>query len=610
MSDSTSHPVQTLWQRIVGWLIKSHPMKPAQARQAKLAAVILLAGEALTLVALVTGFILRANSSDPTLLGDYLLRGGILAALLLVLFVINRRGLTTLAGIGLSVFLLILAFSLLIASGPLTPNAVALVVPVIVAGLFGPPISAIVMALLAGLAYLFLNIHARPDYLASFFKDGEVLQTTLVYFNLAIVALMSWLFSRMARQALEESQELSLALVTQRIELEERIAMQTRQFQATTTVARAIAGTRDLDQLLQNIVRLIRETFGYHHVQVFLVDETTEYAILRQSTGEVGSALQEQDHRLPVGSMSVIGQVTASGRPVIASDTDADFTHRGGELPPGTRSEIALPLAIGERVIGALDMQSVEPNAFDENMLPTFQALADQLAVAIENARLFEQAQANLREFRELSRDVTQHSWAEFLAESREEERHQIHGPEPKALEIHRSRVIERVLGSGTIVVSTGKDGRQAFLAAPIVVRNEVIGVLGIEPDSVREWTQEDLHLLQRIAERTALAVENARLYLQTQRAAEREHLISDIAAQLQRAPSLAILLESAAKELSRALGTDNVYAEISLENPLAHSRQQVSGTDEEAGDEGQTGATAAEDTPAPDEPEEARAEL
>jgi GAF domain-containing protein len=609
MSDSMSHPVQTLWQRIVGWLIKSHPTKPAQARQAKLAAVILLAGEALTLVALVTGFILRANSSDPTLLGDYLLRGGILAVLLLVLFVINRRGLTTLAGIGLSVFLLILAFSLLITSGPLTPNAVALVVPVIVAGLFGPPISAIVIALLAGLAYLSLNLYARPDYLTSFFKDGEVLQTILVYFNLAIVALMSWLFSRMARQALEESQELSLALVAQRNELEARIVVQTRQFQATTTVVRAIAGTRDLDQLLQNIVRLVRETFGYHHVQVFLVDEATEYAILRQSTGEAGLTLLQQGHRLPVGSMSVIGQVTASRRPVIASDTDADFVHRRDELLPGTRSEIALPLAIGERVIGALDMQSLEPNTFDETMLPTFQALADQLAVAIENARLFEQAQANLREFRELSRDVTQRSWADFLAESREEERHQIHGPEPKGLQVHRSRVIERVLGSGSIVVSTGKDGRQAFIAAPIVVRNEVIGVLGIEPDDVREWTQEDLHLLQRIAERTALAVENARLYLQTQRAAERERLISDIATQLQRAPNLALLLESAAQELSQALGTDNVYAEISLEHPLAHSRKQVSATEEE-GDTEETGATTVEDMPAPDEPEEARAEL
>lgn len=598
MSDSIKSPVRMAWQRFANWLLFSQVHQVAQARQARLMAVVLVAGELLTVLILAIGAISRMRTASPDLTA-YLQRGGVVAALLLVLYFVNRRGLTRLAGVGTAMLLLGVAFALVAASGPLTPNAVGLIVPVIVAGLFGPPAAAAVIAIIAAAGYLALNLQANPDYIDSLRRGENVLETVLVYLNLAFVAVVSWLFSRMTQGALRETQELGLALVTQRRDLEQRLALQTRQLQATTTVARAVAGRRDMDSLLEDAVRLVRETFGYYHVQVFLVDEDRDYAVLRQSTGEVGQQLLERGHRLPVGSLSVIGQVAASGRPVIASDTDADVVHRRNELLPHTRSEIAIPLTVGDQVIGALDMQSVELNAFDEEMLPTFQALADQLAIAIENARLFEQAEQNLREFRDLSRLTTERSWGEFLAEAREEERRQAYGPEPKALSVHRSRVIERVVGAGSLLVSSGKDGRQAFIAAPIVVRNEVIGVVGVEPDGVREWTQDDLQLLQSIAERAALAVENARLYIQAQRAADRERVIGEIASRMQRAPSLAMLLDSVTKELAEVLGTENVYAEISLDSPLAHSPKAVSRSD----DSNETGD-------ASDTPEEARAEL
>jgi signal transduction protein with GAF and PtsI domain len=180
-------------------------------------------------------------------------------------------------------------------------------------------------------------------------------------------------------------------------------------------------------------------------------------------------------------------------------------------------------------------------------------------------------------------------------------------GPESKALQVHRSRVIERVLSSGGVIIASGEDGQQAFIAAPIVVRNEVVGVLGVEPESTRQWTQDDLILLQGIAERTGLAVENARLYIQAQRAADREHMINTIASKLQRAPSLALLLESATRELSEALGTDNVYAEISMDKPLARKRREVTDASLEAVEGSAKPDAIAAGT---DTPEEAKAEL
>jgi GAF domain-containing protein len=234
---------------------------------------------------------------------------------------------------------------------------------------------------------------------------------------------------------------------------------------------------------------------------------------------------------------------------------------------------MAIPLIVAERVIGALDLQSLEPDAFDADTIPTLQALADQLAIAIENARLFEQTQENLRELRELSRDTTRESWAEFLNELHGEERSFVYGPETKTLATMRSQVVERILTAGATIVSNGKDGRQSFIAAPLVVRNEVIGIIGVEPDGPREWTRDDLQLIEGIAERTAAAIENARLYIQAQRAADRERLINTISSRLQRSPSLALLLENAVRELGEVLGTDNVYAEINVDRPLAGSR-------------------------------------
>ena len=576
MAEQRINPTPSSGQQIVDWLIYSEAPDLVQARRGHLLASVLLLIELLNLI----GFAALVSFGSQGLnvgIARLLFVGSLVfSALWLGVFIMNRRGITAYAGVALA--LILLAFNLMLVQvlGPLSPNALMLIVPIIIAGFFAPPEASMLVALIAALGYLGLNLEANPKYFGALFSAGGSGQTLAVYANIIFVAAIAWLFSRNTKQTIDESRHMSQLLVTQREDLEQRLLFQTRQLQATTAVARAVAGSRDLDKLLEDIVRLVSETFGYYHVQVFLVDEEENYAILRQSTGAVGQQLLERGHRLPVGSLSVIGQVTADGHPVIAGDTDSDFVHRRNELLPNTRSEMAVPLLIGERVIGALDLQSIEPNAFAEEMMPTFQALADQLAIAIQNARLFEQAEQNLRELRELSRDVSQRSWAEFLAEARDDEKHYSYGPESKGMQLHRSRVVERVLSAGALIASTGKDGRQTFLAAPIVVRNEVVGVLGVEPENSREWTQDDLQMLQSIAERTALAIENARLYIQAQRAAERESLINEIASRLQRAPSLAMLLETATHELAEALGTENVYAEISVDKPMGHSRKEI----------------------------------
>jgi len=144
-----------------------------------------------------------------------------------------------------------------------------------------------------------------------------------------------------------------------------------------------------VDELLKQAVELIRDRFGYYHASVFLLDERGEYAVLRESTGDVGARLKARGHRLAVGPGSIIGWVTSNGQPRVASDVGQDPEHVQNELLPATRSEAAVPLKVGGRVLGALDVQSIESNTFAQADLNVLQLVADQLAIALENSRLF-----------------------------------------------------------------------------------------------------------------------------------------------------------------------------------------------------------------------------
>lgn len=172
--------------------------------------------------------------------------------------------------------------------------------------------------------------------------------------------------------------------------LEDRVEERTRQIRTASQVARAVISTPTLDDLLRRAVELIRDQFGYYHVSIFLLDEDRKFAEIRESTGEVGKALKARNHKLEVGSQSIIGWVTENNQYRVATDVTEDPVHFRNELLPETRSEAAVPLQVGGRVLGALDVQSTEPEAFQEEDIEILQTLADQLSAAIQNAYLAE----------------------------------------------------------------------------------------------------------------------------------------------------------------------------------------------------------------------------
>ncbi len=170
--------------------------------------------------------------------------------------------------------------------------------------------------------------------------------------------------------------------------LEERVSDRTRQLRIASQVARVVISSPSLADLLRRGVELIKSQFGYYHVSIFLVDDDGESARLAESSGEVGQALKARGHSLKIGGQSVIGWVTANNQPRIAYDVTQDPLHLANELLPETRSEAAVPLQVAGRVLGALDVQSTQPEAFSPQDIEILQTLADQFCAAIQNAQL------------------------------------------------------------------------------------------------------------------------------------------------------------------------------------------------------------------------------
>ncbi|MEL6528150.1 MAG: GAF domain-containing protein, partial [Chloroflexota bacterium] len=190
------------------------------------------------------------------------------------------------------------------------------------------------------------------------------------------------------------AEQASLTLEAKR--LLEQTEQRAKQLQTSAVISQSVSQILDLDELLPLVVDLIQRQFNYDHVQVFLMDENNEWADLKASTGEAGQNLLAVNHRLKRGSESVIGQVTELGEPTIALDTaDAEVTHQPNPYLPETRSEMALPMVVKGAIVGALDVQSNTPNAFTDEDIQVLTTLASQIAVAIDNANLYEETERN-----------------------------------------------------------------------------------------------------------------------------------------------------------------------------------------------------------------------
>ncbi|MBE2272472.1 MAG: GAF domain-containing protein, partial [Anaerolinea sp.] len=281
------------------------------------------------------------------------------------------------------------------------------------------------------------------------------------------------------------------------------------------------------DALLNRAIGLIVNAYGFYHAQVFLLDDIGQNAILYYSHGEIGKQLLGQRHKIPVGSESVIGMVTKRSVPLVVNDTsrrDEGIPHRFNPLLPDTRAELAIPLQIGERIIGALGIQSTEPNAFHDDELRNFQMLADQIAIAIQNVRLLIESEARVAQIDTLNRQLTRVAWEEA---SREESLTGVYR--------YDLLTVERV-ESPELPPS---------VSVPISIRGEIIGTLDAAAPDGAIFTDGDQAIMRAVADRVAIAIENARLFEQSQSTLSETTTLYQLTRYLNEANSLEDILQA-----------------------------------------------------------------
>ncbi|NWG16134.1 MAG: GAF domain-containing protein [Chloroflexi bacterium] len=342
--------------------------------------------------------------------------------------------------------------------------------------------------------------------------------------------------------------------------------------QAVAEIGQSLSNLLDMDELFNRSVEMIRDRLGFYHVQMFLVE--ADAARLVASTGDIGKRLLERRHQLPVGSQSVIGQVTLQGRPVIARHTDAVYYRN--ELLPDTRAELAVPIMDGERIIGALDVQSRDANAFDAERVRALQVMANLLGSSVRNARLFElqarsaaetkrlylESETSLREIQRLNQQLTREGWSDYL-----HHKHTVGG-----VTLEDGQIVSDNTWTENLIqaardrqpVMAAREDGSSLVALPVVLGSEVIGAIEIEtPQPVMQ--AETVEMMRAVAQRLAVSLDKARLFEDSQEATAQEQRINEIVARYQTITDVDTLLRVTLTELSQSLGATRGAIRLSL---------------------------------------------
>jgi GAF domain-containing protein len=352
-------------------------------------------------------------------------------------------------------------------------------------------------------------------------------------------------------------------LLEQRVaERTREISDKTRQLEAASNVARKIAEIRDLQALLNNVALSVADQFDYYHVGIFLLDDREQFAILQAASSEGGRKMLELGHRLAIGQTGIVGYVTGRGIPRVALDTGADAVFFDNPHLPLTHSEMALPLIVRGKVIGALDIQSNKIDAFSGGDIDVMQTVADQLSIAIENTRLFTESEAVISQFETLTTLQTRDAWANYMKRHAPAYQYSAFGVRPVR------------------DVKTGEGPRS--VRVPIELRGQEIGVIHLRrKENSPAWSNREREMALEIANQVALALDTSRLLEETQKSAARDQMVANVSNKIRETLDMETVLQTAADELRNAFGL--MEAEVRLSPPPTPDRasNEAKGTQE-----------------------------
>ncbi len=330
-------------------------------------------------------------------------------------------------------------------------------------------------------------------------------------------------------ESFQETQELTArleveqdALARQTVDLEKRLT----QIRTAAEISRTLGSILDPQELLQKVVDLIKERFDLYYVGVFQVDENRRFAQLVAGTGEAGQAMLNQNHQLAVGGASMVGWAVSHSEPRISLDVGTEAVRFQNPNLPETRSELALPIRIGAQTTGAISVQSTEPDAFDEADITILQGIADSLAIALENASLFQQFESSLREIQQLNRQYVSESWQNVWAE-----------------------------GGKDLIAEKGQAGQDEHLNEvniPLRLRGEqIIGNITLATEQA-DLSEDDREFVEAVSNQAAIALESARLLDEANRRVEQERALQGMTNRFSRSLDFESLLKTIVEEIGQ----------------------------------------------------------
>lgn len=318
--------------------------------------------------------------------------------------------------------------------------------------------------------------------------------------------------------------------------LEQQVHERTKQLAATNEVGRAAASSLDPDELIERVANLFPEQFGYYYAAIYLVDPSEKWAELKYATGEAGKVLKQNRHRLEISGRSMVGGAIHEKSPRIAQVASQEKQRYENPLLPYTHSEIALPLIAGDRVLGALNVQSMKEADFGPQVIETMQNMASQVAIALENARLFQEAQQIINEMRAVQQQYLREGWMGFTSENEN---------------------MEYLVGD-----EVSDDSKT--LEIPINLRDQVLGQITLEGRN--DWTPDQQSLVDAVAKQAAVALENARLVHESRQVAVRERMLAEINSRIWTATTIDGVLQTVVKELGRRLDASHATVELHID--------------------------------------------
>lgn len=328
-----------------------------------------------------------------------------------------------------------------------------------------------------------------------------------------------------------------------------------------SNISKTITLVQEIERLLPSIVNTISQRFGYYHAGIYLLDDQKQFAIFRASSSDGGLRMLKRGYQVRVGEESIVGFVTERGEARVSTDQGPRAVRFSNPDLPDTKSHLVLPLKVKEEVMGALEIQSGESNAFTEEDVSTLSILADQVAIAIQNSHSSERAQESLLQAEIASQQLTGKTWKAYT-ETIERRGYRYDGVKPEPLKETKDSV-------------ESKNGLNIL----VQLRGQTIGRLKLNsPESSRQWTEDEIAMAEATAERVALALEGARLLDDAQKTAARETFLSDVSAKLGTSFQLDSILRDTVEELGQTF--KNTMVSFQLVNPSAHD-ESVSPSDE-----------------------------